>query len=749
MDHVSRLPSSSPPPAGYTDTAIDTPTADRFGYLSYAAVLADLIDQADTPITIGIYGFWGSGKTSLMRLLWAQLNQPARAKAGSYHTLWINVWQLSSRDEVWQAFLQALFSRVHKELSLWQRLDKMKLLNQLARNLLRALLVAAPLVLAQILGRSEITLDQAAEDAIARGGLLATLGIGLWWLGRAKPIVEAIRQTTSLDLSEVLTYAPYEAQVTTLMQMQDQFDGMVKALVGQRGKLVIFIDDLDRCSPDKIPEILEAIKLFTTSKNCMYVLGVNHHIVSRAILDKYHFSEREAAEYLEKIVQIPFQLPPLERRRIAALVRHDYTDILEACPDAPEIFSVGLEPNPRKVKRELNIYRMLLNLAQVRQKSGEIDAIVEPLLGKMVVIQSRFRALYRHLLHDPGFLVDLELWAAHRDALGDPDDDRIPVQQDFPLGGFNRDEQEKAKQESLAAARAVRSRLDAPGNQPDEPLVPVADRALLASVLQVGDDRFGHLTSGQLHIYIYLTGTALGEAVIIEAARDLRPDLQQRLETSLAKFQRFFAGLGYRPKADARLRVSFGSTDVKNAWYMPAKNEITIGRDAADDLDVALGVYAQYVIQDALEGPLDEEDISSSMLGGIYSGLADYFTCSFTDDPHLAQLFAQKIGQPALRDLTTSKLFSDLPEDVNIWDLGEIWGATFWEIRQLLGAPQADRLVFAAWTSLTEDDLSGDLRLNFASRLLQANQHLRQGQQQPEVKAILQRRGLPLPTTDP
>ena len=63
------------------------------------------------------------------------------------------------------------------------------------------------------------------------------------------------------------------------MQLQERFKDMVEVLVGIDGRLVVFIDDLDRCTPDKVPEVLEAIKLFTTTPRCVYVLGLDHDIV--------------------------------------------------------------------------------------------------------------------------------------------------------------------------------------------------------------------------------------------------------------------------------------------------------------------------------------------------------------------------------------------------------------------------------------------------------------------------------------
>jgi hypothetical protein len=107
-----------PPSRGWTDTEISSPTADRFGFQDCADVLARRAIQADTPLTIGVYGRWGSGKTSLMRLI-----QAAGQQADGVETLWINVWQLSNQEALWNAFWQALLTQVHDNLDRLRRLQ--------------------------------------------------------------------------------------------------------------------------------------------------------------------------------------------------------------------------------------------------------------------------------------------------------------------------------------------------------------------------------------------------------------------------------------------------------------------------------------------------------------------------------------------------------------------------------------------------------------------------------------------------
>jgi formylglycine-generating enzyme required for sulfatase activity/energy-coupling factor transporter ATP-binding protein EcfA2 len=483
----------------WADTEIIDATDDRFYFQDYAAVLANRTITAEAPLTIGIFGRWGSGKTSLMRLIDAALEKEAES-GRRLHRIWINVWRLSNRDEVWQAFLQALFVEVRNKLSRWQRIDKWRLLCQLASNSYRIVLVITPMIVGLLLAKPESgwgDVLQLVLNPIAGGGTLVTVGLGLWTL--VKPIIESAREVVSFDLQAVLKYAPYEAQVTELMQLHEQFKETVEVLVGESGRLVVFVDDLDRCSPDKIPEVLEALKLFTTTPRCVYVMGLDHDVALQGVVKKYKFSEDGGAEYLEKIFQVPFHLPPLEDDRIKAFVREDYPDVYQKCRLAPEVFSLGLERNPRKVKRALNIYRTLLHLADARVKAWEMDPVDEELVAKMIVIQSRFRALHEYLVRDPTFLRQVEVKARENglDSASLKDDEEVG----WVLLGKPEAKESEAK----------------PG------LIDEVGWSALGAMLRVGEKRFTDPDQrDKIGSYIYLTSTAEGGVERVRPHREER-----------------------------------------------------------------------------------------------------------------------------------------------------------------------------------------------------------------------------------
>ena len=490
---------SPPSERGWTDREITKIEDDRFDFRDYAEVLADPVCNAEPPLTIGIYGSWGSGKSSLMNLIRGELRE--------IETIQINVWQLSNQEEVWQAFLQALFNRVNSKLRWWQRVQWRKLGRELVVNSYRIVVVIIPIILGGLIGKPDASWLDVINTitnpfSSTPVGSLTSLGLFLWLL--VKPAIEASRQVVNIDLKSIMKHGSYEEQITELMKLQNRFAGMVEDLVGKDGRLVVFIDDLDRCTPDKIPDLLEAIKLFTTTPKCVYVLGLDHDIVRQGIYKKYTFEDkREAEEYLEKIVQVPFHLPPLDEGKIEDFVRRDYPHIIKECPSAAEVFSKGLEPNPRKVKRALNIYRTLLDLAEKRVSVWEMDPIDDELTAKIVVIQSRYRKLHEYLTIHPEFLIDIE-----SQVLDGKEDSDVKIH------------------EIKAKIREDKTGEILLGDDKEPGLIDTADFHGLVAMLLTGVRHFtDEDQKDQINSYIYLIATAEGGATGVRPSRREREAL--------------------------------------------------------------------------------------------------------------------------------------------------------------------------------------------------------------------------------
>ncbi|HEY5631090.1 MAG TPA: P-loop NTPase fold protein, partial [Nitrososphaeraceae archaeon] len=95
-------------------------------------------------------------------------------------------------------------------------------------------------------------------------------------------------------------------------------------------KIVVFIDDLDRCTPKKALDVLESMKSFFDIKGIVYVIGFNYKSIDKLIETKYgKESGVDGLNYMQKMVKLPFQIPTWTVDDIAALVKNVISKGLE------------------------------------------------------------------------------------------------------------------------------------------------------------------------------------------------------------------------------------------------------------------------------------------------------------------------------------------------------------------------------------------------------------------------------------
>lgn len=386
---------------------------DILDYKAYSDALLAIINglTAETSLTVAVYGEWGSGKTTLLKMVQDEI------RADGTQTIWVNVWQFGNEQDVWTAFLQSLLLKIKREMPflrrlmfnlgvLRRRIDWERVNKKIPEALVRVAVVVLPLYISL----TYLNAPGQSEPGRVAAGAGTLLGTALGWLLLLQPYLKAIRERVKVDLTGLVKSSELRERVSLLDQFKSYFEEMVTSLVGERGRTVIFIDDLDRCPPDRIVQVLDAIKLFLDIPRCVYLIGLDREIVEQAIkvkFDKYKNPETEAREYLEKIIGLPFDLPPLSGQQMEVLV--EKLDI--ALPDAQrsrQVFALGQEPNPRKVKRTINMFLLLWLLARQRK---ELEGVIKPTrLAKIVVIQHSYRDLYVLLTVLPKYLGELEAY---------------------------------------------------------------------------------------------------------------------------------------------------------------------------------------------------------------------------------------------------------------------------------------------------------------------------------------------------
>lgn len=418
----------------------DLPTnKDALDFQPYVDALSDILLDAKTgtPLTLGVFGSWGSGKTSLMRMLRDRVTP-------THHAVWFNAWKYNQEDALWRALLLVLLDALEEALRLpapptpeqdkpargkgaaakdaaeqtKDEPDTARLIELLREALyrettwtekgafkpdwLQALTAGAGLAFNLILSGASLGLVQEVVDEARKT------------LGKGEPVGQLGKLAQAFKREEIVRI---QAQLRSLEQFQENFAKLVERLPGEKRRLIVFVDDLDRCTPDKALQVLEALKLFLDAPGCIFVLGLDQTAIETAVRTRYK-DEIKARDYLEKIIQLPFTLPPLEDEAMLEYVR----SLAQALPDerCAQVFAQGLKPNPRQVKRTLNFYLLLMRLVEKRAALN-----TTPLrLAKMVAIQHGHPDLYALLSVYPHYLAELENYfraegsAARPDAAG-------------------------------------------------------------------------------------------------------------------------------------------------------------------------------------------------------------------------------------------------------------------------------------------------------------------------------------------
>lgn len=396
---------------------------DALGWVQHAQRLALLLalPERPTPLTIGIQGDWGSGKTSFINLVLAQLGEqqpklemlqndhkkslvdhidifhyPVAEKAGGYenyppiraHVLRFDSWVFSQTDfpvdylfplyitQVLRDYLVA--TGIHKE---DHRLTDISLMSRILRvGEIGGSLAAAGSTVAGHLG---------VYGPIFAAGATA-LGAGL------KHVLEhggdTTVETTTLN-SELVEFKPrFQQMVELLLQLSDEQIDALNQIPDNRfissdldattqqitnpvdrlyNRLFVIVDDLDRLSPLTAVDITEKIKLFMDVPGCVFILAADLQIIRDGLKAKLGeaVSEEEGRNYLDKIVKIQYHVPQVSQHKAREFAQYysrwasTFIDKnIKYTADCLLCVFSSIASNPRTLKRILNNFSFTLDL---------------------------------------------------------------------------------------------------------------------------------------------------------------------------------------------------------------------------------------------------------------------------------------------------------------------------------------------------------------------------------------------------
>ncbi len=269
----------------------DNPESDGFDLDTRLAAAFDILRHrsTQTPITIAIYGDWGTGKSSGMRYLQdrlAQWNRMSEADRGGHpkvHTVWFDPWKYGTRIDVWRGLIAEVILHCIDVANL-ETGDKAKRL------------ISAAGEFGLFLGRSFLH-------------ALKSISI--------KAQIVDVTPTQAIDavLSDYKQVSHPEKAF--LNEFEATLRRWIERYIARDERLAIFIDDLDRCLPPVTLEVLEALKLYLNIPKLIFVVGLDPEVV-RGIVRKHYadngLGERKADSYLEKLFQVEIHIPPSDQQ---------------------------------------------------------------------------------------------------------------------------------------------------------------------------------------------------------------------------------------------------------------------------------------------------------------------------------------------------------------------------------------------------------------------------------------------------
>jgi uncharacterized protein YjbI with pentapeptide repeats len=322
---------------------LDLPVEDGvLGFDNYRDALINIIKGSDPRFTIGIFGGWGTGKTTLMKMMKKRLDDEKTV------TVWFNPWEYEKERHLMVPLLQTL----------------------------------------------KLELETKYKDQVKQG-ILDKLGdIAVSFAKSLKPEINLGITKFSFDPEKFIEKEDEKKDFASLyFELNKQLKEITQNI--KKDRIVIFVDDLDRCLPDKALQVLESVKLFLDAEGYVFVIGLDRNIIEKCVDKKYgKESGISGTDYIKKIIQVPFNLPGLREQEVKTYVQclKDQlkgTEVEKYVEKYIDLISRGMEANPREIKRFINNF-ILVN--QISAGETEPDKLLA-----LLIIQFRWEEFYKAL----------------------------------------------------------------------------------------------------------------------------------------------------------------------------------------------------------------------------------------------------------------------------------------------------------------------------------------------------------------
>jgi len=421
-------------------------TEDFLNYEIHCNLIKEYVTNPNLlPLTIGVFGDWGSGKSSIMRMLEKKLKNDKKVL-----TIYFNSWLFEGYEDAKVSLLENILLELSRKENL-SDVGKKKLLELLSR--VDYMKMATDGI--KKYGKNII-------DIFSTGGVFTALEAGYSMI--TNDTIDEIKKDGFSDFDKYIKQEQDNTTKNSIKTFRRDFEELISAT--DYDSVVIFVDDLDRCMPERVIDTLEAIKLFLSVPNTAFVIGADERIIKHSIsmhLQLHTFNNNSeylqntqqiVTDYIEKLIQIPYRIPKLSPSEIESynnllfsnsfVNKDDFEKIYENYlvfrrSDFYSAYSIGqikeivnlnekielnnllnlshfmsqmitnvLKGNPRQTKRFLNTFILRAKLAKIANLN-----IDEFILIKLMLLEYFDTKLFKKLndlqSNNDGFIKEIKL----------------------------------------------------------------------------------------------------------------------------------------------------------------------------------------------------------------------------------------------------------------------------------------------------------------------------------------------------
>lgn len=358
----------------------------KFGHGDIAGTIFKTVEKVEPPFTIGLYGQWGVGKTTISGIV------EKEAKKNGYATFYFDVWKYE-RDSLRRQFLIELDKRLNLGLSFKTSLNQSLSINDPTKG---AILFDWKVIFNKI-GFVFLTLIAAGAVGWLFGVLTAQN-----WLAQLSSIVTTLGLSGILIQSSVNAIARIQQTATTVRTdsaegFEDRFKEALEKIT-QR-KILVIIDNLDRIEDRKMVEVLSDIKTFLSKdgdgNKVVFLIPCDDGALRSQLLSTYG-ANFDADEFLRKFFNFTFSIPKFIDLDLDDYVRELLKQIkvreFQSNRDLEGIIIYAFRDNPREIKQFINS----LVVAYLLAKKRDLRPVISnpAFLAKILAIRQKFPAIY-------------------------------------------------------------------------------------------------------------------------------------------------------------------------------------------------------------------------------------------------------------------------------------------------------------------------------------------------------------------